>query len=160
MYVLRKIGKEGDLYIGEGDWTRIAFGSAAGVGMGLFFSTSADHSQAGATLPATMMSLSPFALAFAGGYSADILFAVLDKLVSAFGPTPGVGAPAINQPAMSTQRDPKEIASHVETNGTAPKASTQASDATLVNGETKKPGTTINGAQAEVSAEPKPANAP
>jgi hypothetical protein len=84
VYVLRRIAKDGELYTGEGDWIRICFGSAAGIGMGLFFGQDAPQLPVLGSIQSTASSLSPFALAFAGGYSADILFAALDRLVSAF----------------------------------------------------------------------------
>jgi len=89
VYVLRRIAREGELYTGEGDWIRICFGSAAGIGMGLFFGQDAPQLQVFGSIQSTVSSLSPFALAFAGGYSADILFAALDRLVSAFSSAEG-----------------------------------------------------------------------
>jgi hypothetical protein len=61
-------------------WSRIAIGAVSGLVIAWFVPTG----DAGAAGQSTLATLSPFALAFLGGYSVELLFALMDRFVRAF----------------------------------------------------------------------------
>jgi Zn-dependent protease len=91
-YVLRRISRETAERTYRSDYAtsyflRIGLGIVAGLAIGWFL-----HPQQIDT--SGTISLSPFALAFVAGYSVDLLFAALDRIVAAFSGTPAGSVPA------------------------------------------------------------------
>lgn len=94
-FVVRALAREARdrTYRAENDLAyrmRIYLGVLSGLAIGWFFTP--DNTARGAQIS----SLPPFALAFVAGYSVDLLFTVMDKLLTAFS----------SQPNPSTQKQP------------------------------------------------------
>jgi hypothetical protein len=94
-YVLRRLGREAAERTYREDnkiaySLRVWLGVVAGLAIGWFLRP--EKVEVGSAT-----SISPFALAFVAGYSVDLLFTAMDRLVLAFSGTPAGGAPSAQQ---------------------------------------------------------------
>lgn len=94
-FVLRKLSDEIDKFTYAHDARvryslRLNVGLLSGLAVGWFI-------KPGTGSDATLVSLSPLALAFIAGYGSDLFFAALDKIVQAFAPTGGSASATVRE---------------------------------------------------------------